>query len=71
MPANGSRSVTSVSSFWFAPCTMPSDRDHAEAFCGRSMDDVRKLIGGRNGCYICDEWSQLRVAVRDLAQRVS
>jgi len=25
------------------------------SFCGKSMDDVRKLIGGRNGCYICDE----------------
>ena len=25
------------------------------SFCGKSLDDVRKLIGGRNGCYICDE----------------
>jgi ClpX C4-type zinc finger len=25
------------------------------SFCGKSLDDVRKLIGGRNGSYICDE----------------
>src|SRR6266404_4295473 len=32
MPVNGSRSVTSVSSFWFAPCTRPSEETMPKPF---------------------------------------
>ena len=30
-------------------------RDCAASFCGKTQDQVRKLIAGPNGAYICDE----------------
>ena len=29
------------------------------SFCGKTQDQVRKLIAGQNGIYICDECVEL------------
>ena len=29
------------------------------SFCGKNQDQVRKMIAGTNGVYICDECSEL------------
>jgi hypothetical protein len=37
----------------------PTQPTYSCSFCGKQQSQVRRLIGGPRGVYICDEWVRL------------